>query len=199
MVGRTFADCLIFATLKCPILTDVQKWRKFHSELALAQDSSQLFVADHGSSAVVRITGRANFASSVPFKKLVNGLIERGCAKFTLDLTDCKLMDSTFLGVLVGVTHKLGQAAKGVELFNPSEQVHAMFDNLGILELFEQAKSLGQVEVAETEISNAVKRELTENSLEAHRTLMNTNLENEAKFKEDARFLEEDLKRQDEA
>ena len=104
----------------------------------MAQDLAQLFVADLGSSAVVRITGCANFASSVPFKKLVNGLIERGCAKFSLDLTDCKLMDSTFLGVLVGVTHKLGQAAKGVELFNPSEQVHAMFDNLGILELFEQ-------------------------------------------------------------
>ncbi len=199
MSGKTFAECFFFATLKCPILTDIQKWRKFPSELALAQDSSQLFVADHGSSAVVRITGRANFASSVPFKKLVNGLIERGCAKFTLDLTDCKLMDSTFLGVLVGLTHKLGQAAKCVALFNPSEQVRAMFDNLGILELFEQAKSLGQAEVAEAEISNAAKRELTENSLEAHRTLMDANPENEAKFKEVTRFLEEELKRQDEA
>ena len=165
----------------------------------MAQNLAQLFVADLGSSAVVRITGCANFASSVPFKKLVNGLIERGCAKFTLDLTDCKLMDSTFLGVLVGVTHKLGQAAKGVELFNPSEQVQAMFDNLGILELFEQANSLDQAEVSEAEISNAAKRELTENSLEAHRTLMDANPENEAKFKEVARFLEEDLKHQDEA
>ncbi|HAL04971.1 MAG TPA: hypothetical protein DCP58_07655 [Verrucomicrobiales bacterium] len=180
-------------------MTGFQKWPKLPSELAMAQDLAQLFVADLGSSAVVRITGCANFASSVPFKKLVNGLIERGCAKFTLDLTDCKLMDSTFLGVLVGVTHKLGQAAKGVELFNPSEQVHAMFDNLGILELFEQANSLDQAEVSEAEISNAAKRELTENSLEAHRTLMDANPENEAKFKEVARFLEEDLKHQDEA
>ena len=162
----------------------------------MAQDLAQLFVADLGSSAVVRITGCANFASSVPFKKLVNGLIERGCTKFTLDLTDCKLMDSTFLGVLVGVTRKLGQAARGISLFNPSEQVHSMFDNLGILELFEQAKSLGQAEVAETEVVDANKRELTENSLEAHRTLMELNPENEAKFKEVARFLEEDLKRQ---
>ena len=199
MSGKTFAECFFFATLKCPTLTDIQKWRKFPSELALAQDSSQLFVVDLGSSAVVRITGRANFASSVPFKKLINGLIDRGCSKFTLDLTDCKLMDSTFLGVLVGVTHKLGQSAKGVALFNPSEQVRAMFDNLGILEFFEQAKSLGQAEVAEAEISNAAKRELTENSLQAHRTLMDANPENEAKFKEVTRFLEEDLKRQDEA
>ena len=97
------------------------------------------------------------------------------------------------------MTHKLGQAAKGVALFNPSEQVHAMFDNLGILELFDETKSLGQAEVAEAEISNAAKRELTENSLEAHRTLMDANPENEAKFKEVTRFLEEDLKHQEEA
>ena len=74
-----------------------------------------------------------------------------------------------------------------------------MFDNLGILELFEQANSLDQAEVSEAEIFNAAKRELTENSLEAHRTLMDANPENEAKFKEVTRFLEEDLKRQDEA
>ncbi len=162
----------------------------------MAQDLAQLFVADLGSSAVVRITGRANFVSSVPFKKLINGLIDRGCARFTLDLTDCKLMDSTFLGVLVGFTRKLGQAARGISLFNPSEQVHAMFDNLGIIELFDQAKSLGQAEVVEAEVTGTDKRELTENSLEAHRTLMDVSPENEAKFKEVTRFLEEDLKRQ---
>lgn len=166
--------------------------------VAMGKVLAQLFVADLGGSAVVRISGRANFASSVPFKKLVHGLIDRGCARFTLDLTDCKLMDSTFLGVLVGVTRKLGQAARGISLFNPSEQVYAMFDNLGILELFDLAKSLDQEEVAEAEVESADKRELTENSLEAHQTLMDVNTKNEAKFKEVTRFLEEDLKRQDE-
>ena len=165
----------------------------------MGQELAQLFVADLGGSAVVRISGCANFASSVPFKKLVNGLIDRGCSQFTLDLTECKLMDSTFLGVLVGMTRKLGQAARGISLFNPSKQVHAMFDNLGILELFDLVKSLGEAEVANAEVASAAKRELTENSLEAHQTLMDVNPKNEAKFKEVTRFLEENLKRLDEA
>jgi len=164
----------------------------------LTQDLAKLYVADFGGSAVVRIAGRANFASSVSFKKLVNGLIERGCVRFTLDLTDCRLMDSTFLGVLVGVTRKLDQVAQGVALFNPSEQVKAMFDNLGILELFDQAKSLGEAEVIELEMTDVDKLELIQNSLEAHHALVEVNQKNQTKFKEVTRFLEEDLKRQGE-
>ena len=94
----------------------------------MAQDLAQLFVADLGSSAVVRITGCANFASSVPFKKLVNGLIERGCAKFTLDLTDCKLMDSTFLGVLVGVAPRPSAPRDP-----PAQRVRVQLVRLGVL------------------------------------------------------------------
>ena len=108
-------------------------------------------------------------------------------------------VSSYVLGVLVGVTRKLGQAAHGISLFNPSAQVHAMFATLGILELFDLTKSLGQAEVAEAEVESADKSELTKNSLEAHQTLMDVNTKNEAKFKEVTRFLEEDLKRQDEA
>ena len=38
---------------------------------------------------------------------------------------------------------------------------------------------------------------MTRTSLEAHQTLIDANPENEAKFKEVTRFLEEDLKRQE--
>ena len=79
MVGGTSTSH--FCKLKTSRLTGFQKWRKLVSELSMAQDLAQLFVADLGSSCV-RITGCANLAD-VPFKKLVNGLIERG-AKFHL-------------------------------------------------------------------------------------------------------------------
>ena len=164
---------------------------------------AKLYVADLGERAVVRITGRANCLSSVPFKRVINSLIERGRRVFTLDLSDCQLMDSTFLGVLVGLNRTLGQAGPdgGFSLYKPTETVRVLLDNLGILELFSTAESLGQAETAEpVEVGEASdKIELTHTSLEAHLTLIDVNRGNEAKFKEVTRFLEEDLKRQEAA
>ena len=152
---------------------------------------------------MVRITGRANCLSSVPFKRVINSLIERGRRVFTLDLSDCQLMDSTFLGVLVGLNRTLGQSESdgGFSLYRPTEPVRVLLDNLGILELFSTAESLDQAEAAETvEAGEAPdKTELTRTSLEAHQTLTDANPENEAKFKEVTRFLEEDLKQQEAA
>ena len=164
---------------------------------------AKLYVADLGERAVVRITGRANCLSSVSFKRVINSLIERGRRVFTLDLSDCQLMDSTFLGVLVGLNRTLGQAGPdgGFSLYKPTETVRVLLDNLGILELFSTAESLGQAETAEpVEVGEASdKIELTHTSLEAHLTLIDVNPGNEAKFKEVTRFLEEDLKRQEAA
>ena len=164
---------------------------------------AKLYVADLGERAVVRIKGRANCLSSVPFKRVINSLIERGRRVFTLDLSDCQLMDSTFLGVLVGLNRTLGQAGPdgGFSLYKPTETVRVLLDNLGILELFSTAESLGQAEAAEpVEVGEASdKIELTHTSLEAHLTLIDVNRGNEAKFKEVTRFLEEDLKRQEAA
>jgi anti-anti-sigma factor len=164
---------------------------------------AKLYVADLGERAVVRITGRANCLSSVSFKRVINSLIERGRRVFTLDLSDCQLMDSTFLGVLVGLNRTLGQAVPdgGFSLYKPTETVRVLLDNLGILELFSTAESLGQAETAEpVEVGEASdKIELTHTSLEAHLTLIDVNRGNEAKFKEVTRFLEEDLKRQEAA
>ena len=87
------------------------------AELVVGIAPAKLYVADLGKRAVVRISGRANCLSSVPFKRVINGLVERGRRAFTLDLSDCQLMDSTFLGVLVGLNRTLGQAgaAESVE------------------------------------------------------------------------------------
>jgi len=52
--------------------------------------------------ACIRIIGRANFTSSVDFRTLISELRQQGCSYFVLDLAECVLMDSTFLGVLAG-------------------------------------------------------------------------------------------------
>ena len=55
----------------------------------------------------IKIAGRANFSSSPDFKILLDELAAKGYRHFMLDLAECALMDSTFLGVLAGFGIKL--------------------------------------------------------------------------------------------
>src|SRR5688500_13310613 len=59
----------------------------------------------------VTVAGRAKFSGSVDFKTLVTSLWEKGYHHFVLDLSECLLMDSTFLGVLAGLGLKFNNHA----------------------------------------------------------------------------------------
>src|SRR5947209_12449326 len=65
--------------------------------------------------ACIKIVGRANFTSSVDFKTLVQELTQKGYHYFILDLAECVLMDSTFLGVLTGFGLKLNPSISKCE------------------------------------------------------------------------------------
>jgi hypothetical protein len=102
-------------------------------------------------------------------------------------------MDSTFLGILVGLTGKLDR----IELLNPCERVTDLLENLGVLDLMSVGQGANpfddRLEAAGS--TKADKRALTEASLEAHKLLMEVNPDNVPKFKDVAQFLEEDLER----
>src|SRR5262249_5573829 len=96
----------------------------------------QVFVLQ--SLACIKIVGRANFASSIDFKSLVTTLKDEGYHCFAIDLSECSLMDSTFLGVLAGIGLKTcSNSGRGpIELLNPSPRVTELLENLGVLHLF---------------------------------------------------------------
>jgi anti-sigma B factor antagonist len=155
-------------------------------------------------SACIRITGRANFVSSVDFQALVKELLGRGCRCLALDLSQCVLMDSTFLGVLAGVGQKLNsgngdQGPHGVELFNPSERITELLDTLGVLHLFTTVQGCCSPPAdslpAERASATPSKADLSRICAEAHQTLMDINPANAAKFKDVAQFLAESLKK----
>jgi anti-sigma B factor antagonist len=158
---------------------------------------------------VVRITGRANFQSSVDFKATLIELWQRGAHRFILDLTQCQLMDSTFLGVMAGLGLKFSKESNSsgharIELLNPSQRVADLFDNLGIIQLFTVVTSPGSG-AGTNELNpvdppcgtNADRKETTRICLEAHKLLMELNSANVPKFKDVTKFLEEDLRRMD--
>jgi anti-anti-sigma regulatory factor len=154
--------------------------------------------------ACIKINGRANFSSSIDFKTLVNELGQKGYSYFVLDLSECALMDSTFLGVLAGFGLKMSalqkdHCAQGIELLNPNARITELLENLGVLHLFKIAHgSLSLPEQTETRTLTPAapsKEEVTRACLEAHQTLMEINPQNASKFKEVTAFLAEDVKK----
>jgi len=152
--------------------------------------------------ACIKIVGRANFSSSIDFRTLVNELRQRGYTYFVLDLSECLLMDSTFLGVLAGFGLKMGQAdaaAAGIELLNPNARINELLETLGVLNLFRVTQGSAAIpESAESFPCASVtptKEEVKQACLEAHQTLMEINPENVSRFKDITLFLAEDLKK----
>jgi len=165
--------------------------------------SSNLSVLVGKSFVCIKIAGRANFASSPDFKTLLCELAEKKYSHFIIDLTDCVLMDSTFLGVLAGFgmrqNSKGAPAQQGIVLHNATVRVKELLENLGTEHLFKATTGPLQlpadiVKTCTPEASTPTHEQLTRTSLEAHQTLMSINPENVARFKDVAQFLAEDLK-----
>ena len=165
--------------------------------------TAQLLVMVGEKSACVKIVGRANFTSSTDFKILFDELRGRGYSNFILDLSECILMDSTFLGVLAGFGLKMsppnGHGGHPIQLLNPSARITELLENLGVLPLFKiiqcQPATTEKMEAHDVATAVPTSEEVKRTCLEAHRTLMDINPENVSRFKDVARFLAEDLKK----
>jgi anti-sigma B factor antagonist len=170
----------------------------------MSAPSAKMLVSIGERSAMVQIAGRANFTSSVDFKSLLDQLLKRGYTCFVLDLTECVLMDSTFLGVLAGFGLKLNSPQtdkidRTIQLYNPNGRISELLENLGVLHLFKVTE--GTVKTPEgatakdVQPTHASREEVTRTCLEAHRTLMDINPENVGRFKDVTAFLADDLKK----
>jgi anti-sigma B factor antagonist len=166
--------------------------------------SARLLVWAGDHCACVRIIGRANFTSSFDFSALITELRQQGCDYVVLDLAECVLMDSTFLGVLarfgLELTARNGaQGPHGIELLNPSPRILELLDTLGVLHLFKvtqgSVKLPEQAEPREQVPLSPTKDEVTRTCIEAHQTLMEISPANAARFKDVAQFLAEGLKK----
>ena len=157
--------------------------------------------------ACIKIVGRANFASSPDFKTLLSELSQKGYNHYIIDLSGCLLMDSTFLGVLAGFGMKLNPdgapTERGIELHNASARVSELLENLGCVHLFKLTSGVMQLpddaQASTPDSTHPSHEQITRTCLEAHQTLMSMNPENEARFKDVAQFLAEDLKSLDQS
>jgi anti-anti-sigma factor len=162
-----------------------------------AATSLSVCVRDH--MACVRITGQAKFTSATDFKNLLVQLQKDGCTEVILDLTECSVMDSTFLGVMTAAARRFDAARQGgrpcvLGLFHPAERVIESLENLDVLRLFtvlHERPQLGAFKHLEEGPTSRV--EMNRTCFEAHETLMKTNPENARRFRDATEFFRRNL------
>lgn len=151
--------------------------------------------------ACVKVTGRANFTTSVDFKSILSGLESKGYSYFVIELSECALMDSTFLGVLAAFGARMSPADDGcvkklIELRNANERLLELLENLGVIHLFKTCQGeVPKCQEVDSVICHPSREALTQASLEAHQVLMEINPQNVSRFKDVTKFLAEDLER----
>jgi anti-sigma B factor antagonist len=161
-----------------------------------AQTSLSVCVRDHA--ACVRIVGQAKFTAATDFKRLILQL-EQDCQEIILDLTQCTMMDSTFLGVMTAAARRCEIAQRQGQhrvlgLFHPTEKVVESLENLDVLRVFKVMQDPPQFGAFQrVEHSSPSRQELTRTCWEAHDTLMRTNPDNERRFRDATEFFRKNL------
>ena len=89
----------------------------------MSAPASKMLVLAGQKFACIKLIGRGDFTNSVEFTMLVRELRQKALRYLVLDLSECTLLDSTFLGVLAGLGLQIAQAQadsceEGLELLN---------------------------------------------------------------------------------
>lgn len=163
----------------------------------------EILVCSQDLDVCIRIRGRADASASVAFKELLNELRERHFQQYELELSDCQIMDSTFLGVLCGFAQKCEVEPGGTQrkpiLFNANDRITGLLTSLGVDEMFDFRQgspvNRGPCEPLSSAADPPSRESVGSTSLEAHKTLMSLNPDNIPKFKDLTEFLAQDLKK----
>ena len=126
-------------------------------------------------------------------------MINRGHREFVVDLRNCPVMDSTFMGTLAGVALRLRELGQGhLHVINLNERNHDLLSNLGLDQLFAIDMCPVKSNDTPTESLDAAPADRTtqaEAMLEAHEALVEADPGNLTKFKDVLEYLKQDLHR----
>lgn len=171
------------------------------------QDSLTAAYIDN--TAVIRIEGRGSFKISPPMKQFIHQVIDTHSAeRILVDMSDCMGMDSTFMGVVAGISCFIkSQPEVSFKLINLSKKNEKLLVTLGVDRVVDYSLSISKEELnlighaheglhtLEPDFSD--KLDAAKTSLAAHSTLVNINPSNFDKFKSVIEFLQDDVTKLD--
>jgi len=174
---------------------------------------SKILVARSADLGFVKVVGRGSFQNSGCLKAFYQQLLKEGVRRFVVDLDACTYLDSTFLGILLGLGLKLKEAGNGLlHILNANPRNLELLKNLGLDRLIiidggggssgsggGNGSGLGRLDGVKEERLEEVpcpvptRAEAAPTILEAHENLMEFDPRNVPKFKDVVEFLREDL------
>ena len=161
---------------------------------------SKILVARSADLGFIKVVGRGSFQNSGCLKVFYQQLLKDGVLRFVVDLDACTYLDSTFLGILLGLGLKLKDAGNGLlHILNPSPRNLELLKNLGLDRLIHidspraQDTGVKDHQLEEMPCPAATRAEAAPTILEAHENLMEFDPRNVPKFKDVVEFLREDL------
>ena len=156
----------------------------------------------------IRVQGKGSFQNSTGIKSFATAMIHRGHRDFVVDLADCPVMDSTFMGTLTGVALRLRELGQGgVHVINSNERNTDLLEGLGLDQILSvenghngtDADTIG-MEVRETlPAESSTQRATAETMIAAHQALVDADPQNFGKFKDVIDYLKQDLHQGDSA
>jgi anti-anti-sigma regulatory factor len=149
----------------------------------------------------VKVEGKGSFLNSGNLKEFAREMLDRGYREFVVDLADCAMMDSTFMGTMASVALRLRELGQGhLHIVHCGNRSHDLLSGLGLDQIFDiRANGASPPECGALEQTPAVqssedkKKEQAETMLEAHEALCEAAPENILRFKDVLDFLRQDL------
>lgn len=161
---------------------------------------SKILVARSADLGFIKVVGRGSFQNSGCLKAFYQQLLKDGVRRFVIDLDACTYLDSTFLGILLGLGLKLKDAGNGLlHILNANTRNLELLKNLGLDRLINiDASKVALNGVTEKPLEEMTcpvptRTEAAPTILEAHENLMEFDARNVPKFKDVVEFLREDL------
>ena len=91
----------------------------------------------NGAFGVIKVVGVGNFQQAVVFKSTYTDLITDGVSEFVIDLSECEQLDSTFLGIILGLALKLRQTGGVVHVIHANDMIKSLFRGTGLDQIFD--------------------------------------------------------------
>ena len=176
-------------------------------QLTLVNPNSSILVGCNQKVVCIRVQGKGSFQNSTGIKQFATAMIHRGHRNFVVDLADCPVMDSTFMGTLTGVALRLREIGQGeVHVINSNARNTDLLAGLGldqILSLDSASADEGMYHPVEEDALTlspeqaADKKATTETMIAAHQALVDADPENFCKFKDVIDYLRQDIHQQE--
>ncbi|MBX6325792.1 MAG: STAS domain-containing protein [Chthoniobacterales bacterium] len=165
---------------------------------------SSIQVGVRGPTVWVKVEGKGSFLNSGNLKEFAREMLDRGYREFVVDLSDCAMMDSTFMGTMASVALRLKELGRGhLHIVHCGMRSKELLSGLGLDQIFDvhsdgarppECEALDQTDQHRS--PEAKKKHQTETMLEAHEALCEAAPENLPRFKDVLDFLRQDLHRQ---